>query len=220
MKSKLERILKLVQENSVEFTRFSSDTQQINPKSRVASISNILERISLPEHSTILDIGTGYGYGAVLLNTLGYNVIGLEINRDKVQEGMRYWRKLGIDFEETDDLSLATNSSGRLYFSARDSKDLRDIPNQSVDMVTAFYISGYMIGKNGAFREVGRVLNEEGNFTMTTEGPRQLPVSLRGLAVNLASRFLGLTDLRVASRFTIDNPQVYDKFVLVYDKVA
>ena len=220
MNSKLERILKLVQENPVEFTRFSSDTQQINPESRVVSISNILERVSLPEHSTILDIGTGYGYGAVLLNALGYNVIGLEINKDKLQEGMRYWRRLGIDFEETDDLSLVTNSSGRLYFSARDSRDLKDIPNQSVDMATAFYISGYMVGKNDAFREVGRVLNEEGNFTMTTEGPRQLPASLRGLAVNLVSRFLGLNDLRLTSKFTIDDPQVYDKFVLVYDKIA
>ena len=219
MNRELERILKLVQENPVEFTRFSNDTQQINPESRVASISHILERVSPLEHSTILDIGTGYGYGAVLLNALGYNVIGLEINQDKLQEGMKYWQRVGIDFEETDDLSIATNSSGKLYFSARDSRNLEEIPSKSIDMVTAFYISGYMAGKNGAFREVGRVLNEEGNFTMTTEGPRQLPAALRGLTVNLASRFLGLTNLRLTSRFTINNPQVYDKFVLVYDKV-
>ncbi|MBR9691415.1 class I SAM-dependent methyltransferase [Candidatus Woesearchaeota archaeon] len=218
MNSKLERILRLVQENPVEFTRFSGDLQQINPESRVVSISNILERVKLPEHSTILDIGTGYGYGAVLLSALGYNVMGVELNRDKLEEGMDYWKRLGIDFEQTEDLSLATSSSGKLYFSARDSKNLGDIPNQSIDMVTAFYISGYMTGEKGAFREVGRILDEHGNFTMTTEGPIQLPQFLRGLAVNLASRFLGPSDLRLTSRFTINDSQVYDKFVLVYDK--
>lgn len=220
MNSKIERILRLVQENPVEFTRFSSDHQQINPISRVTSISKILERVKLPEHSTILDIGTGYGYGAVLLNALGYNVLGVELNHNKLEEGMKYWQRLGIDFEETGYLSSATNSSGKLYFSARDSRNLDDVPDNSIDMVTSFYISGYMLGKNGAFREIGRILNEQRNFTMTTEGPIQLPLFLRGLTVNLASRFLELTDLRLTSRFTIDDSQVYDKFVLVYDKVA
>jgi SAM-dependent methyltransferase len=217
MNGKIEKILKLVKENPVEFLRFSNDTQQINSQSRIVSISRILEAINLPKHSTIVDIGTGYGYGAVLLNALGYNVIGLEINKEKLEEGMKYWRSLGIYFEEINNLSLTTNSSGKLYFSARDSKCLEEIPNQSIDMVTAFYISGYMIG-NGAFREVGRILNKNGNFIITTEGPRQLPKYLRGLAVNLASKFLIPTGLTLTSKFAIDDNRVYDKFIFVCDK--
>jgi hypothetical protein len=61
MYNKLESIATLVKENPVTFRKFSNDIQQVNPLSRVLSISRILERISLPKNSTIIDIGTGYG---------------------------------------------------------------------------------------------------------------------------------------------------------------
>lgn len=220
MNPKLENILTLVKNNPIEFNSFSRDIQQINPEARIISISHILDNINLPKNSTILDIGTGYGYGAVLLNALGYNVIGLEFNGDKLQEGMNYWNKLGIEFEHREDISSVTNTTGKLYFSQRDSRRLDELPKQSIDMVTAFYISGYMAGKNGAFREVETILKPQGNLTITTEGPIELPFFLRGVAINVVSRLMGPKNLKLTSTQAIEDPRVYDKFILTYDKMS
>ncbi len=217
MKSKLENILKLVQDNPVDFNRFSEDIHQINPESRVKSISSILSRINIPKHSTILDIGTGYG--AVLLNALGYNVIGVEINGPKLKEGMNYWGKLGIDFELTNNLSSVVNASGKLYFSAKDSRNLGEIPDSSIDMVTSFYLSGYMVGKNGAYGDVGRMLKPKGNLTATTQGYSDMPEFFKELMVNLMGEFMEPKNLKLTSTFTIDDPLVHDKFVLIYSKL-
>lgn len=219
MISRLERILSLVKENPVEFRRFSRDKQQPNPEARVASISNILSEISLPGNSTVVDIGTGYGYGAVLLNALGYNVIGLEINGDKLDEGMRYWARLGIEFREISEASEAVKTKGRLYLLKRDSRNLDDFPALSVGMVTAFYISTYMLGRDGAFVGVNRILKPDGSLTITTEGPTFVPSLFRGLIVRKAGRFF-VPNLKLAKAFDIDGPQVYDRCVLIYEKAA
>ncbi|MBL7051184.1 class I SAM-dependent methyltransferase [Candidatus Woesearchaeota archaeon] len=218
MDNKLEKILNLVQNNPVDFCRFSEDNHQINPESRIKSISNIISKINIPKHSTILDIGTGYGYGAVLLNALGYNAIGVEINEAKLKEGMGYWSKLGIDFEFTNDLSSVINSSGKLAFSARDSKNLSDIPNSSIDMVTSFYLSGYMVGKNGAYCGVERILKPKGNLVVTTQGYPNTPEFLKEFTVNLMGKFMEPKYLKLTSTLTINDPLVHDKFVLVYNK--
>ncbi|MBU1202349.1 MAG: class I SAM-dependent methyltransferase [Nanoarchaeota archaeon] len=218
MNSELEKVLLLTKENPVDFKRFSRDDQQINPELRIKSISNIIKNINLPHKSTIIDIGTGYGYGAVLLNTLGYNVIGIESNEEKLEQGMQYWTRLGIAFSEISCVSNAVNTKGELYFLKRDARNLDDFPGSSVDMATVFYISTYMIGKKSLFNEVGRVLKPEGNLTITTEGHINIPSFLRGPFVKLASKYFKPKGLKCASTFKIDNSEVYDKFVVTYKK--
>ena len=220
MISELEKILQLVRANPTEFKRFSGDTQQTSPEARIISISGILERIKLPSNSTIVDIGTGYGYGAILLNAMGYNVLGLEINGDKLKEGMNYWKGLGVDFCETFEVPEAVVTKGKLYFMRRDTRDLSDFPDSSIDMATAFYISGYMTGKNGAFVNVQRVLKPQRNLTITTEGPTILPSFLRAASVKGLSIIQKPKGLRHIETFTIDNPQVYDKNIIIYEKAA
>lgn len=219
-RSRLERILQSVRENPAEFRRFSSDEHQINPEARVISIANILERLELPANSTILDIGTGYGYGAVLLNALGYNVLGLEINGDKLREGLDYWKKLGIEFCQISEASSAFRTNGKLYFMARDARDLSDFPDNSIDMATAFYISGYMAGRNGAFAKIHRVLKPQKKLIITTEGPTTLPPLLRGAAVKVLSLVQKPEGLTGGKTFTINNQEVHDRHVVMYEKAA
>ena len=80
----LDELIMKISSQEKELRGFSKDTQQINPILRVNSIIGILENVDLPKNSTILDIGTGYGYGAVIFSKLGYNVIGIDINKDKL----------------------------------------------------------------------------------------------------------------------------------------
>jgi SAM-dependent methyltransferase len=218
MNKRVKEIIELVRKNPVDFKRFSNDEQQINPEARVTSIANILGKIDLPAHSTILDIGTGYGYGAVLLNALGYNVLGIEVNEEKINEGMKYWDRLGLDFTEVSTLSTALNLDGKLSFAKMDAKNLGEFPNSSVDMATAFYISGYMLGKKGPFSDVARVLKPNGKFAMTTEGPTQLFPFMRGPVFKLASRLFKPEGLQLSSESVISQPEVYDRFVTVYSK--
>lgn len=217
MHNQLECIAALVKEKPVTFRGFSSDTQQINPISRVMSISQILERITLPKKSTILDIGTGYGYGAVLLNALGYKAIGVEVNGAKLDEGMKYWRDLGIEFSEVNSASAACQDGG-LYFLKRDSRNLDDFFDGSIDMASAFYIGWDMITRDGAFRSVGRVLKPQGNFAVTTEGPMRMSHILRKPIVTFASRIAVPRGLEFSETFDIENADVYDKYVVVYEK--
>ena len=189
MNTKLERLVRLVEENPIAFERYSRDVQQINPLSRVYSIATIINNLDIPKESTILDVGTGYGYGAVLLNALGHTVIGIDFNGDKLRNGLEYWNKLGVDFKLGDSISQALGNEGKLYFSIKDSRNLEAIPKKSIDMITSFYISGYMAGRKGAFRAVDGVLKPGGNLLVTTEGPIQVPSFLRGLAASFASNF-------------------------------
>ena len=75
-----------------------------------------------------------------------------------------------------------------------------------------------MTRRGAAFRDIGRVLKQESHFTMTTEGPAQFPEFLRRFAVYLASGLLKPPGLKLDSRLTIEDPSVYDKFILTYKK--
>ncbi len=219
MNDKLEKILKLVESTPVKFKTFSNDTQQINPKARVTSIINILGEIQLPiNNSTIVDIGTGYGYGAILLNSLGYNVIGIESNKDKLYEGLKYWRRLGFNFTLINKLSDELRHNRNLYFLPRDARNLEDFPDNSIEMVTAFYISGYMLGKDKAFREVGRILKPGSHFILSTQGPTSVPHLLRGLAVKILTSLYIPNDLRHYKTVKINNPNVYDNYIITMVK--
>ncbi len=218
MNQNLEHVLRAVQKNKVTLKSFSSDERQVNQEGRVISISRILERIPLPKNSTIMDIGTGYGYGAVLLHALGYTVIGIESNADKLSEGMNYWRLLGIDFQQIPGAQSVVDKSNKLYFLQRDARDLYDFADGSIDMATAFYISGYMVKGDGAFRQVARLLSPIGHLTITTEGQVNMPSIVRGSIVRLASRALCPPDLRCVSIQKLSDPDIYDRFVITYAK--
>lgn len=63
------RVIKKVFQYPIKFTQFSKkdDTQQISPEKRLISIDGIINNLEIPENLFILDIGTGFGYGAVYL---------------------------------------------------------------------------------------------------------------------------------------------------------
>lgn len=211
---KLENILELVGSNPVELKRFSNDIQQINPEARIYSIKGILENINLTSNSTVVDIGTGYGYGAVLLNALGYNVIGVDSNRNKLEEGLKYWEKLGISFKVIDDASEALQSKDQLYFLYRNGRNLGDIPDCSIDMVTFFFIGSYMLGKKGPLPEAVRILKSRSPLIITSEGPIKAPELFRGAVIRLMTYMYKPQNLRHEKTIVINNINVYDKYVI------
>ena len=218
MRAELQELCNLVRGNPASFKRFSDDLEQVDPSRRVESIAGIAERLEVPAGSRGVDLGTGYGYGAVLLNALGYTVIGIERNRDKLEDGLAYWGRLRVPFKYVSDHFFSSVSEGDLCFTHRDIRNLSNVADASLDWATAFYISSYMFSER-AFDEVGRILRPNGSFVISTEGPRQFSPFLRKLVSSVGERMLRPRGFTLAQ--TLDfGARVHDRYVFVYKKVA
>lgn len=218
MKAEFERIHDLIRGASASFKRFSNDPEQVDPFRRITSIASILEQVDIPRGSRIADVGTGYGYGAVLLHSLGCPVIGLERNKAKLEEGLAYWTRLGVPFTYSSQPSIAFHGDNPLCFTHRDSRYLRDALDVSVDWATAFYISGYMLPQ-GAFDDVCRAVRPGGHFLVSTEGPKILPPRLRGVVARVGSNLFGPEGFTL-ERSIDAGESVHDRYVFVYKKAA
>jgi SAM-dependent methyltransferase len=196
--------------------RFSDDKQQINPKLRLDSILKIVKTLNIEPDSIIVDVGTGYGYGAVILRSLGCTVLGVESNKDKLYEGMNYWKTLGVEFKEITNAVDLFSSDG-LYFLARNASHLTELPDSSVDLITSFYLSGYMIRKNGAYNSCSRILKKSSRLIITTQGHDVLPKMIRRPFVQLLGRYWRLNGLDYKGLFAADKT-VHDRFILTYNK--
>jgi len=215
MKEVLEKI---ANNGNFKLEKFSDDIQQVSPELRVHAISNIVSALDIPSDSSIIDIGTGYGYGAVLLNVLGNNVIGLEIFDKKLENGIKYWEKQGIKIEKNYDLEKAVFTNNKLYFANMDSRKINHFPDSSVDFVTSFYLSAYMLGKNGAYQNVHKVLKPNGKLILSTEGVLNVPEFARGLLVKTLGKRIVPKGLKFEKMITMDKNKAYDRYVIIYKK--
>ena len=212
------RTLELVGGNPVEFKRYSSDRQQVNPSKRMISIDTLLSRLEIPPDGTVLDIGTGYGYGAILLADRGNRVIALERNKEKILEGVDYWRKLGYDCDFQTSLDGALDNSSQIVFIHGDSSSLNGVPGGMVDGAFSFYISGYMLIDKGTFNDISRVLKPESRFILSTEGPTKLPYFLRRTAVKVLANLCVPKGLHYDRTISLNEKKVYDRHVVILTK--
>ena len=216
MSEQLEQILERVKHNPAELKPFSKDTYQLDPLGRMKSIAEILSALQLPPGSKVMDLGTGYGYGAVVLHALGYKVMGIDSNTAKLDTGLEYWDNIGVDFKVVTDAAQAFD--GELCFLHRDARNLQDIPDNHLDAVTSFYFSGYMMGKHGAYKEAGRIVRHGGTVVISTQGHDPVPRWLRWPVVNLMSYFYVPPRLKIRKRMKLSADKAYDRFVFVLGK--
>ena len=47
-------------------------------------MTNLTEYLNMPEHGTIMDLACGKGRHSVFLNTLGYNVLGVDLSQNSI----------------------------------------------------------------------------------------------------------------------------------------
>ncbi|MDO8622774.1 MAG: hypothetical protein Q7R52_00855 [archaeon] len=212
----LKGLVKKIEENIPEFPSFSRDSQQINPLLRMKSIAGIIPNLKLPpEGSTIIDMGTGYGYGAVALNTLGYKTIGIEQNREKLNVGLKYWNKLGIPFKLTENYEEALRTKENLIFINKKADGFENFPICSIDSVTAFYISLDMATEDGALWSIGKILKPKSRLFVTTEGPiKEVSNKFLDEVILELDKNHPIPRLETESIQKIKDPLVYDKFII------
>ncbi|MEM4755920.1 MAG: methyltransferase domain-containing protein [Candidatus Woesearchaeota archaeon] len=225
-RSSLEHLVEQLQQAPTLFTSHPQDMHQCNPLSRIQSIAVLLSSFSFPSNAgefpfqspLILDIGTGYGYGAVVLHTLGYTVLGVELNKKKLEEGLHYWSKQGIDFSVSSDPASLSLRPGTLSFLYADATSLPSSYHQRFDAATSFYVSRYMLKPSGVLFAAHQYLKSKGTLLITTEGPKHLPSWLRHAVVMFLSTTLHLPSLHLENSTVVYHPFVYDRYVFLYKK--
>ncbi|MEM4325895.1 MAG: class I SAM-dependent methyltransferase [Candidatus Pacearchaeota archaeon] len=218
-KSNIYNLLESMKNTHNNFSKFTLDINQKKPALRVLSILEIMKNLGIPRNKFILDFGTGFGYGAVVLSFYNNNVVGVEINRKKLREGVRYWKKLGINCNIIKGFS---DIKGRgLYFLERDCANLEDFPAESIDLITAFYVSGYMFKGKSVFKNVGRVLKRGGQLIISTEGFNIpfFPIFLKELTLKFLSRVYKIDNVKFKRFFKIDSKDVHDKYIILLEKL-
>lgn len=152
---------------------------------------------------------------------MGHTVIGLDINKDKLDEGTAYWKKIGVNFKYVTHFSEVSKDRG-LYFMNRDGRNLDEFHSSSLDMITLFYVSGYMLGNNGGIlRESSRLLKSESSLIVTTQGPDYfVPEFLKKSLVKIFSFIYLPNSLKTDKILTIKDNKIYDKYVLLMKKYS
>ncbi len=64
-------------------------------------LDNLLNYINLDEHSSILDVACGKGRHSIYLNSLGYQVLGIDFSKKSIEEAKKYENQ-SLFFEEFD----------------------------------------------------------------------------------------------------------------------
>ena len=53
-------------------------------------MTNLTEYLNMPEHGTIMDLACGKGRHSVFLNTLGYNVLGVDLSQNSINYAKQF----------------------------------------------------------------------------------------------------------------------------------
>lgn len=193
---------------------------QYSPFQRLRSIGRVIDNSELPPTgSLILDVGTGFGYGAVLLSSLGYRVVGVDSNKDRVERGNTLWNAVGQPLSESSDLiSSADNGVSLIHSSVA---DIAPVVTSKFDAATCFFLSGYMLEAGGALHQVAEHLKLGAPFFASTEGDIALPPLERDSNVQeLANAFregrMSLRGLDFREYYRIAEEVVYDPHVFSF----
>lgn len=203
------------------FKKFSSDIHQVDPLLRIASMYALLSSKTIQD-PLILDIGCGYGTGPILLHSMGYTPIGIESNKEKLEDGLTYWSRLGYSVAYVEDFPTVPDPS-YVYFMNRHAGMLDDIASSSLQTVSSFYISSYMLSKkHGAFCDVKRILADDGVFYLSTSDPlpSAFPNFAQDIAVHVLSKFLLPSGMKIQAFEKYDKEHIRDYYLFSLQKVT
>ncbi len=183
---------------------FSADSWQLRPRQRMAHVSAVLQvllkRNLLVPKGKALDIGTGFGYGAIALSKIGLEVHGFDICKGRLNEGLS--KIVGAENGIKSAQKVRVNN--KLYFSASRSGRVQEKDN-SFDIAFSFYTSPYIFeSKNLA--EYSRLIKPGGKLVVTTD------IDLDNTVTRLANANWG--------KFTVEHvlsiKGVRDKTVIIF----
>lgn len=114
----------------------------------------------------ILELGCGGGQNSIALAKRGANASGVDVSEAQIEFAKR----------------LAQRERVRVTFHVGDMEHLRIFPNSSQDIALSAYAIQYVGDLDRTFREVARVLRDEGIFVFSTNHPITTQGSARGRA--------------------------------------
>lgn len=145
--------------NSVSLYQETNDKEQLNPKNRIQSIYNVLQWVkkSIWEPRTAIDIGSWFWYWTIILSILWIQSIGIENVKLKCDQAI----KLFINLRKINNLTF--NKKPWII-----NKDFLQLNTHiKVDLLTAFYISPYMVEEDFLLK-CKTILNPEGKILLWT----------------------------------------------------
>lgn len=203
--------------------------EQLNPEpqylplNRVESIVGICLSWELPPlGSKIIDVGTGYGYGAAVLSAMGYEVLGIDLNQDRLERGMKFWKSLNWPVEN---MGASGVGSSKMFLLASKISDLGPEHFNQFDAGTCFFLSEYMGESGGAFHDVARFLTGRAKFFASTEGDMTKSESARArhleqIASMLKNREVSFSGLEFESYRFLAKERIFDPHLFTFSKIG
>ncbi|MCX6722331.1 MAG: class I SAM-dependent methyltransferase [Candidatus Staskawiczbacteria bacterium] len=142
----------------------TKDTHQLNPVERLVSIKNVWDacKAELGNVETAIDVGSGFGYGTVFLETEGIKTIGIENVGKKIKQGVELFHKAGVDVKVIDSLDFQKSPA---FIEA----DFNSVEGKAAaDLITVFYVGPAIVDKEGAFEKFKSLLKENGKILVAT----------------------------------------------------
>ena len=130
----------------------------------------LIEALSLPKSSSILEIGCGAGYLAVALAGRGFKVKAVDHASSMVELTKTLAKQKGVE--------------NRIQATVEDVHDLTFLDN-SFDLVIALGVVAWVYDLNKGLREVARVMKPNGHLVLSIDNPHRWwvdpPMFIRGI---------------------------------------
>ncbi len=159
----IEEIVK--SEFSLSLEQGTKDTVQLNPVERLNSITKVWDtcKNKIGNPALALDVGSGFGYGTVFLESQNIKTIGIENVGKKIKQGQELFRLIGLDIPDINKLDFSKHPA----FYEGDINAIND--DIQVDLITLFYLSLEMVSRMKTFETLQKLLKKDGTVLLATE---------------------------------------------------
>lgn len=145
----------------------TEDTEQLNPVGRLRSIESVWKSCQqfLNDPKTAIDLGSGFAYGLVYMETIGIKVVGIESVKHKIDQAVNLFEKSPIPLKKSESINLQ-ETPAIVHGDVMD-VDIRE--EDKVDLVTAFYLSGEMVNNPLFLSKAKSFLKNGGKILLSTQ---------------------------------------------------
>lgn len=141
------------------------DLEQLKPLARMQSIAKVWEAVvkEFGAIETAIDIGSGFGYGAVFLALQGIKVLGIENIAAKIRQAQALFKRLGVNISLCDGFGFS-NSPALMH------ADILTVQTTvKVDLLSMFYVSAELIAHPKLLEQSVKLLKPGGRICISTE---------------------------------------------------
>lgn len=167
--TKLESVYSYFRDHGEEIKLWqdTEDIEQLNPVGRLRSIEAVWKSCQqfLNDPKTAIDLGSGFAYGLVYMETIGIEAVGIESVKHKIDQAVNLFEKSPIPLKESESINLQDTPA----IVHGDVMDVDISEEDKVDLVTAFYLSGAMVNNPLFLGKAKSFLKDGGKILLSTQ---------------------------------------------------